>query len=208
VKPSPALDFVRNVRASPRALAGVLGGVLLIVSATGAYFAARSTPGDEPQPPLVAQRPLDFRPYATPLALPNIAFEDEKGEPLTLAHFRGKVVLLNIWATWCPPCRKEMPTLDRLQQRLGGPDFDVVALSIDHEGVPAVKRFFKEIDVKALAIYIDKTVRAGFDLGVVGVPTTLLIDRSGQEIGRVAGPAEWDSPEVVETIRRYLKPAA
>ena len=142
MKLSPMRDFVRNVRASPRALAGLLGGVLLIVSATGAYLATRSSPAHQPQPPLIAQRPFDFRPHAAPRALPDITFEDEKGKPLTLAHFRGKVVLLNIWATWCPPCRKEMPTLDRLQKSLGGDRFEVVALSIDRGGVSAVKKLY------------------------------------------------------------------
>jgi thiol-disulfide isomerase/thioredoxin len=190
----------------------VLGGAVLAGSILGAVVALRQEAKPEDQavaaPVAIAESKFHFRAHPTPHALPSIAFEDEKGSSLTLAHFRGKVLLLNIWATWCPPCRKEMPSLDRLQQQLGGPDFEVVALSIDHEGVSVVKRFFKEIDIRALAIYNDKTVRAGLDLGAVGIPTTLLIDRSGREIGRVAGPAEWDSPEAVETIQRYLIPAA
>jgi thiol-disulfide isomerase/thioredoxin len=195
-----------------RMVIAVLGGAVLAGSILDAVVVLRQEVRQEDRaeaaPMAVADSKFRFRPHPAPRALPSIAFEDEKGTPLTLAHFRGKVLLLNIWATWCPPCRKEMPSLDRLQQQLGGPDFEVVALSIDHEGVSVVKRFFKEIDIRALAIYNDKTVRAGLDLGAVGIPTTLLIDRSGREIGRVAGPAEWDSPEAVETIQRYLIPAA
>ena len=188
----------------------LIGAAVLAASVVGAVLAVRPdadsrTVANTKQ---VAERDFDFRPYAAPRSLPNIAFEDEKGQKRTLADFKGKVMLLNIWATWCPPCRKEMPTLDRLQQRLGGSDFEVVALSIDRDGVPAVRKFFKEIGVRALAVYVDRNAEAGFSLGIVGVPTTLLIDRSGQEIGRLAGPAEWDSPKVMETIRRYLAPGA
>lgn len=145
-----------------------------------------------------------FFPHAAPRPVPDVTFADAKGRMRDLASFRGKLVLLNVWATWCPPCRREMPTLDRLQAKLGSKDFEVVALSIDRGGKAAVKAFFDEIDVKALALYVDATTGAQGQLGVVGVPTTLLIDREGREIGRVVGPAEWDSPDVIETIRHYL----
>ena len=188
----------------------LIGGAVLAASFVGAVLAVRPDADSRPvaNTKQVAERDFNFRPYAAPRPLPNIVFEDEKGQKRTLADFKGKVVLLNIWATWCPPCRKEMPTLDRLQRRLGGSDFEVVALSIDRDGVPEVRKFFQEIGVRALAVYVDRNAEAGFSLGIVGVPTTLLIDRSGQEIGRLAGPAEWDSPKVVETIRRYLAPGA
>ena len=139
-----------------------------------------------------------------PRVLPTIRFTDAKERAMTLQDFRGKFVLLNIWATWCVPCRKEMPTLDRLQAKLGGPDFEVVALSIDRGGPFVVSTFYSEIGIRALRIYVDKTGDAATDLGVVAIPVTLLIDRESREIGRKIGPAEWDSPEVVALIQGYL----
>jgi hypothetical protein len=101
-----------------------------------------------------------------------------------------------------------MPTLDRLESLLGGNDFEVVALSIDRGGQAAVKNFFDEIDAQQLAIYVDATAQAGTRLGIIGVPATLLLDPAGHEIGRITGPAEWDSLEVIEAIRYYLSPRA
>jgi hypothetical protein len=98
-----------------------------------------------------------------------------------------------------------MPTLDRLQARLGGPDFAVVPLSIDRQGVPAVKKFYEEIGIAHLGLYVDGSSRAGTALGLTGLPTTLLIDREGNEVARLVGPAEWDGPDMVALIERYLK---
>ncbi|RUW60710.1 TlpA disulfide reductase family protein [Mesorhizobium sp. M7A.F.Ca.US.008.03.1.1] len=136
--------------------------------------------------------------------LPEIQFEDGAGQPRTLADFHGKIVLVNIWATWCAPCREEMPTLDRLQAKLGGPDFEVVALSMDRAGPDAVKKFFAENGIEHLALNIDTSAKAMFALGALGLPLTLLIDREGKEIGRLIGPAEWDLPEMVEFIRSHF----
>lgn len=138
-----------------------------------------------------------------PREIPDISFSDGDGRPLKLSSFRGKMVLLNIWATWCPPCRAEMPTLDRLQAKLGGPKFEVVALSIDQGGTFVVRTFYDEIGIKALRIYTDHSGQA-FTLGVIGVPATLLIDRTGRELGRKLGPAEWDSREIVKLIQSYV----
>lgn len=150
------------------------------------------------------QSGIPLRLHATPRTVPEVRFQDDTGRPMTLADFRGRVVLLNVWATWCPPCRKEMPSLDRLQTKLGGPPFEVVALSIDHEGVGAVQRFYREVGVKALKVYIDPTTDAAGRLGILGIPGTLLIDRNGKELGRALGPAEWDSPESLALIRRAI----
>lgn len=146
-----------------------------------------------------------FRIHDAPRQLPELPFEDGEGRKRTLAQFRDKVVLLNIWATWCAPCREEMPALDRLQRNHGGPDFEVVALSIDSAGASVVKRFYEEVGVRSLAIYIDPTMRTTATLAAVGVPTTLLIDRQGRELGRRTGPAEWDGPQSVAIIEEYLK---
>ena len=151
--------------------------------------------------PAAAGPPLDFAIAEAPAAVPPISFADGAGQPKTLADFSGKIVLLNIWATWCAPCRKEMPTLDRLQAELGGPDFEVVALSMDRGGPELVKKFFTETGVTHLALNIDTSARAMFTLGALGLPMTLLIDRDGKEVGRLIGPAEWDSPEMIEFLR-------
>jgi thiol-disulfide isomerase/thioredoxin len=139
-----------------------------------------------------------------PHPLPELRFGDGDGRVLTFTDFRRKTVLLNIWATWCAPCIREMPALDRLQAKLAGPDFEVVALSIDYGGLPAVKDFYQKFGLKSLGIYVDKTAKARRDLNIVGIPTTLLVDRNGQEVGRTTGPEEWDHPDVVKFIRQYL----
>jgi thiol-disulfide isomerase/thioredoxin len=146
-----------------------------------------------------------FTSLEQPRPMPELQFVDGEGHALTLAEFRGRVVLLNIWATWCVPCRKEMPTLDRLQAKLGSRDFQVVALSIDRAGVPPVGQFYKELGLTALGIYVDQSGKAAGSLGTIGIPTTLLVDRDGQEVARKVGPAEWDSPEVIALIRRQLR---
>jgi len=151
-------------------------------------------------------RGVDFAPLEAPRPLPELRFVDGDGRSRTIADFRGRLVLLNLWATWCVPCRIEMPTLDRLQAMLGSPDFEVVALSIDRKGQPAVKAFYGELGLKALHVYVDPDAKAARVLDVLGIPTTLLVDRMGREIGRVIGPAEWDSPEVVKLLRRYQEP--
>lgn len=148
---------------------------------------------------LGASEAAEFRlaPPAMSGPAPDVAFSDAQGRSLTFADFRGKIVLVNFWATWCPPCLREMPTLDRLQAELGGPDFEVVAVSVDRGGVPQVKAFYERLSLANLKIYVDPTLRSTRDLRVVGLPTTVLLDRRGNELGRMTGPAEWDSPEVV-----------
>lgn len=141
-----------------------------------------------------------------PRMLPNVRFLDERGTPTSLEAMRGRVILLNIWATWCPPCRKEMPSLDRLQAQLGGTDFEVVALSIDTgpKGHEAVHSFYTETGVRNLRIYHDPEGKSGFELGVIGVPTSLLLDRAGREIARLTGTTEWDSSAMVQRLREHL----
>lgn len=140
-----------------------------------------------------------------PAELPEVSFTDEKGESKTLADFKGKTILLNLWATWCAPCREEMPSLDRLQAELGGDNFEVIALSIDRGGVEASKRFLEEIKVTSLATYVDASGKATKPLHVIGMPTTLLIDADGREVGRLVGPAHWDSPAAKKLIEAHLR---
>jgi thiol-disulfide isomerase/thioredoxin len=174
------------------------------------YLAEPTSVSPPPRADAVAPSRADFAVtlLEEPRPLPTVSFVDGTGRAMTLADFRGKVVLLNVWATWCGPCREEMPTLDRLQAELGDPDFQVVPLSIDRAGLKVVRDFYDEVGLKHLGIYVDSSGKASRDLGAVGLPTTLLLDREGRELGRLVGPAEWDSPEVVAFIRGHLAPDA
>ena len=154
--------------------------------------------------PAAAAAEPNFVMLDPPKALPGVRFVDGDGRSRALSDFRGKFVLLNIWATWCIPCRKEMPTLDRLQSTLGGNGFEVVAMSIDRGGLDVVRKFYGEIGVSHLATYIDASGRTFRDLAIVGLPTTLLIHRAGREIGRHVGPAEWDAPDTIAFLRRLI----
>lgn len=185
----------------PRARSAILGVLVLAVSGIGIYFSMQRA-GKDAQLPGSA---FAFRVHEAAKPVPDLAFEDDRGGSRRLGDFRGKIVLLNVWATWCVPCREEMPALDRLQRELGGPGFEVVALSIDTGGVAVVKGFYEEIGIRSLPIYVDASMRATSALGTVGLPTTLLIDAEGREIGRHIGPAEWDSPEAVRLIAGYVK---
>lgn len=161
--------------------------------------------------PIVGRRMRDASSSAPDLvlnpaarAVPELRFADAHGAPTSLAAFRGRVVLLNVWATWCPPCREEMPTLDRLQAALGGPDFEVIALSIDEGGMPVVRGFLGRAGIQHLRPYVDTFGDAATNFAAGGVPLTLLIDRQGREVSRKLGPAVWDHPDVLALIRRLV----
>ncbi len=139
-----------------------------------------------------------------PQKLPDITIADAGGAAKPLSDFAGKVVLLNIWATWCHPCREEMPTLDKLQAELGGKDFEVVAVNIDKSGNDKAKTFWQEMGVTKLALYTDPSGKLFATLKTVGMPTTLLLNRQGDEIGRLVGPAVWDSPEALALIKAAI----
>jgi thiol-disulfide isomerase/thioredoxin len=143
-----------------------------------------------------------------PLKVPDLKFAGADGKPLSLADWQGKTVLLNLWATWCVPCRQEMPTLDALEQKLGGPDFQVVAVNIDTRDAEKPKAFLKDVGVTHLGYYADASAKSFQDLKSIGrafgMPTTLLIDPHGCEIGTIAGPADWASEDAVKLIRAAL----
>lgn len=138
---------------------------------------------------------------AEPQPLQALPFTDAKGRAMSLADFRGKVVVLNLWATWCTPCLAEMPMLDRLQDELRDEDVVVLALSIDRGGSEVVEAFYRENGIRHLDVYVDRTMWAPDKIRTSGLPTTVLIDREGRERGRVKGPAEWDSPAAIALVR-------
>jgi thiol-disulfide isomerase/thioredoxin len=140
-----------------------------------------------------------------PEALPALAFQDATGRERSLADWRGKVVLLNLWATWCVPCRKEMPALDRLQAEMGSDRFEVVAVSVDRSGVQGARKFLDETKVGRLALYADPSARLAATLRAIGLPATLLIDAEGREVGRLLGPAEWDGEDAKRLIRAVAR---
>lgn len=144
-------------------------------------------------------------PVDPPKPAPELQFMDGDGKTRNLAELKGEVVLLNIWATWCAPCRKEMPTLDRLQATIGGPDFEVVTLSIDRKGIDAVNAFYSEIGIQHLGKFVTTSGNDAMDkLGVFGIPATYLIDRQGLIIAQKQGPAEWDAPEFVAFFKNII----
>ena len=145
-----------------------------------------------------------FVSHAEPRPIPELTFKDSDGRTHTLSEFRGKTVLLNVWATWCSPCRREMPTLDRLQATLGSPQFQVVALSVDRTGSGTVARFFTEIGIERLGIYVDETGMFASELNLFGLPGTLLLNAQGREIGRLLGPMEWDSAKMIAFLRTRI----
>ncbi len=157
------------------------------------------------QPPLKGLFKDNFTLLAPPVPAPQTSFTDGSGRELSLAAFKGKVVLLNFWATWCAPCVREMPTLDRLQARLGGQGLAVVAVSEDTGGLAVVSPFFKQYSLDNLEIYLDPTGELSRSFGLKGLPTTLLIDAEGHVVGGLEGPAEWDSPDARSLIRYYLQ---
>jgi len=160
------------------------------------------------QPPAFRGGLDAFKPESPARAAPEIAFTDAAGRPLSLADFHGKTVLLNFWATWCAPCVKEMPSLDRLQQRLGSDRFVVVAISVDREGLDVVRPFLAKTQIQSLATYVDPKGASMRAFGVRGLPTTFVIDRTGREAGHIEGQAAWDTPQAEALIRYYLGPAA
>lgn len=144
----------------------------------------------------------------TPKRLPELAFQDALGKPHTLADFHGRTILLNLWATWCVPCRKEMPALDALQAKLGGQDFEVVTVNIDTRNLDKPKTWLQEVGVKRLSYYSDSSAKVFQDLKAIGkafgMPTTLLLDRNGCELGTLAGPAEWASDDAIRLIEAAM----
>lgn len=135
-------------------------------------------------------------------------FTDAEESERDLADLRGRGLVVNFWATWCPPCVREMPALDRLRADLAGSAVDVIAISEDFEGSPVVEAFFERNDIRHLEVYLDVRGRLAAQLRLAGLPTTVLIAADGREVGRIVGTAEWDRPDVAAFLRRCLAPDA
>ena len=153
---------------------------------------------DAPQGPALGK----FSASATPLPAPPVSFADQSGKTATLADFRGRVVLINLWATWCAPCVHEMPSLARLQARAGR--LTVLAISEDRQGAAVVPQFVQKLGLGGLAVFLDPKNDVDHAFGVEGLPTSILIDREGRILGELQGAADWDSPDMVKLIEGYL----
>lgn len=140
-----------------------------------------------------------------PPALPDFKFVDGSGKERSLSEWKGRVVLLNLWATWCAPCRKEMPDLDKLQAELGSDKFEVVAISVDRSGVNGAKKFLEQVGVTKLTLYADPSAKLAAELKVLGLPATILIDGAGREVGRLLGPAEWASEDAKALVKSAIR---
>jgi thiol-disulfide isomerase/thioredoxin len=209
---------VTNRRKGALIAAAVLAGLGALAAVYGVLGLARN-PGDPAcRPaldlarriePLVHGEVAAVRPAEDARKLPVLAFQDADGRPKSLADWQGRTVLVNLWATWCIPCRKEMPALDALQDKLGSPQFEVVAVNIDTRNLDKPKTWLHGIGVGHLAYYSDANAKVFQDLKVagkaIGMPTTLLIDPNGCEIASLSGPAEWASPDGVKLITAALR---
>jgi thiol-disulfide isomerase/thioredoxin len=141
-----------------------------------------------------------------PKPLPEFSFTDADGKPHSLAEFAGKGVLINLWATWCPPCVAEMPALDRAQAALAGDGIVVLALSSDRGGKAQVEPFYHGKAIRQLGIWLDPRGAASRALGARGLPTSILVDRHGQELARAEGDMAWDTPAMLAQLRQLVGP--
>jgi thiol-disulfide isomerase/thioredoxin len=200
-------------------LAQIAAGLVILAAITGYYLyeagARKAGPAETAAvaPATAAgalSRELATGPLAAflihpePKSLPDLAFQDGTGKALKLSDWKGRVMLLNLWATWCAPCRKEMPDLSKLETEMGSDQFEVVAISVDRKGAEASAAFLKETGVDNLKLYVEPSTKIVTDLQSAGLPATLLIDREGRELGRILGPADWASPEAQALIKAAL----
>jgi thiol-disulfide isomerase/thioredoxin len=204
-------------RKRPLVMAAAVAGLGVLAAVYGVVGASRNVGDTTCRAALEAAKRLEpfargevaaVRPAEEARKLPDLAFNDASGEPKTLAAWHGRTVLLNLWATWCVPCRKEMPALDALQAKLGGPDFEVVAVNIDTRNLDKPKSFLQEVGVSHLTYFSDASAKVFQDLKAVGrafgMPTSLLVSPEGCEIASLAGPAEWASEDGVKLVNAAL----
>jgi len=173
----------------------------LVVGGAGLVFERLKAPAQQEAAVFEPEAPSGkFLRHAAPRNLPQIAFTDKDGRRHVLREWRGKVVLLNIWATWCPPCVREMPALDKLQADKGGDDFAVLSISTDRSGLPKPDAFYKRVGIKNLALFNEASGALSEALDADRLPLTIIVDRQGREVARYFGSAEWDSAEVFAKV--------
>jgi len=191
----------------PALLAGVL------VAAVLGWIGVREWAPGEPSSAAAGGRPpisgtvKNFIPTDPGRPAPIERFYDADGREVSFFDFGGKVVLLNLWATWCVPCLQELPSLDRLQAQLGGADFQVVAVSVDRRGVEAVRPYFAKLKITNLPIYVEPKNQLATALGLQVLPSTIIIGPHGVMLGRMVGAAQWDAPESLALVRHYIEAA-
>lgn len=139
--------------------------------------------------------------HSAPRDMPDTPFKAEDGSEIRLSDFKGAVTVVNLWATWCPPCRKEMPSLDRLHAALAGEGIDVIALNVERKGLKKARAFYDKMGITELAVHADEANALPPRLGIIGYPVTLVLDADGREIARMQGDAEWDAPEALDLLR-------
>ena len=212
-------DAAPRTHARKRIALIVVGGVVgVVVGLAGVYGIGRLTGNAGPDPackaavetarrmtPLIHGEVAAVSIANAPKSLPLLAFKDGSGTTKSLADWRGRTVLLNLWATWCVPCRKEMPALDALQGKLGGANFEVVSINIDTRDPDKPKDWLKNVGVSRLAYYADHSAKVFQDLKAIGkafgMPTTVIVDRKGCELASLAGPAEWSSEDALKLLQ-------
>jgi len=216
-------DDVPRTYAKKRVALILVGGVVgVAVGLAGVYGIGRLTGNAGADPackasvetarrmtPLVHGEVAAVAVANAPKSLPVLAFKDGSGTAKSLADWRGRTALVNLWATWCVPCRKEMPALDALQAKLGGADFEVVSINIDTRDPDKPKDWLKNAGVSTLAYYADNSAKVFQDLKAVGkafgMPTTLIVDPNGCELAYLAGPAEWASGDALKLVTAALR---
>ena len=207
--PQPAIRRrIRAVAAAAAAIVAVLAGVYgigrLRTNPTAAASCGAALATAAKLAPLAQGEVAALAVAHAPFRVPDLAFKDAEGRARTLQDWHGRTVLVNLWATWCVPCRKEMPALDALEAKLGGPNFAVVAVNIDTRDPQKPLAFLKDAAVTHLAYYSDPSAKVFQDLKLAGkafgMPTTLLVAPSGCELGTMAGPAEWASADGVKLV--------
>ena len=161
----------------------------------------------EEKPP-VSGSVQNFIVFDEPVPAPEEGFAAEDGREWTFEDLRGQVVLVNFWATWCGPCIRELPSIERLQAELGSDAFTVAIVSQDRAGWPQINKFLKRLKVSSPLSFLDQDLKLSRAMQVRGLPVTAILDAEGNEVGRVAGPAEWDTPEAFELVRFYIEQAA
>jgi thiol-disulfide isomerase/thioredoxin len=180
---------------------------MMLVGAVGVaatLWLHRPSAAEAARPPQAGDM-RQFNLLDAPRPAPEVAFTDVAGREISLADFHGKLILLNLWATWCGPCVEEMPSLDRLQAKLGGRDFQILAVSSDRAGAKVVEPFIAKLGLADLKVYLDPKSKTNHAFGVRGLPTSILIDADGRELGRLEGAAKWDSPETIAFLKHFMK---